>query len=187
MDYRPQSGDLYLCDSPRFASKMVKFLMAEPTVWHLLFKYIFKRNELLENYPRYYHAGMILDTQNFVEQQGKVQIRPISDILNRTCIIYRKKSLTSTNKILLISRATDDVGEGYGISECIGKLFGWIFGIKYFSKWFDMKNRAICIIRCLEWYSGIDNFGLDNPNYGTTKTVDIYCSTNPDWEVVYKN
>ena len=78
MEYISKPGDIFLCDSPRFAATMVKFLMQSPTVWQQIWRFITGKLQPV----RYYHAGMIIGNQ-MIEQQGKVQFGETDKILGR--------------------------------------------------------------------------------------------------------
>jgi len=178
-----KTGDIFLSDSERLGAKIVKFLMTAPTCWHHLYWKITGRLE--KERPNYYHAGMVLDKETIIEQQSKVQTKPLKDILNcKKVIIFRKPNLTPEQISLLFRRCDGDMGEGYGIVECLGKTISWITGIKYFAKWFDIKDKAICVVRVAEWYKNIDNFGVSNPNYVTTKVMERYCREK--WVVLFE-
>jgi hypothetical protein len=184
-NYKPQVGDIFLNNSDRFASKMVKFLMQSPTIWHQIYRWFFNCLEPV----RYYHAGIVIGENEICEQQGKVQKRDLQGILSRDIIFYRKKGLTDLDKQNLLDVINLTVGGGYGISECFAKLLAWLTGIQKLAKMFDMKNRAICVVRVAEYYKvcNLENFGVDNVNYITTKVMDEFCSKSENWEVVYKN
>jgi hypothetical protein len=179
-----KKADIFLTDNEKLASKIVKFLMTAPTIWHHLFWKITGR--IKKERPKYYHGGIVLNENKIIEQQGKVEINDLQKIYKKKYIIYQNNKLTDKDRMYICSRAMKDLGEGYGIAECFGKLIGWLTGIKWFAKWFDMKDRAICIVRVAEWYEGIDNFGVNNPNYITTKQIERYCEYNPDWICIYK-
>jgi len=175
-----QTGDIFMTDDFKTASKIVKFLMTAPTVWQHVWRKFFGKQEEV----RFYHVGMVLDKSGMIEQQGKVQLADNSKIFRKNYVIWRKIGLTEQEKNKLCEIAWDDLGKGYGIMECIGKTISWITGIKYFSKWFDIKDKAICAIRVAEWYKEAigETFGETNPNYLTTDKIDNYMLTNnKDW------
>lgn len=174
-----QIGDIFLTNNYSIGAKIVMFLMQSPTVWQQIWRWYKGTLEPVA----FYHAGMVLNENEMIEQQGKVQIANVDKIFKKDYVIWRNKDLTEENKIDLEGVAFDDLGEGYGVLECFGKLFTWLTGIKWFSKWFDMKDRAICVVRVAEWYSCIDleNFGVDDPNYITTKVLYEYCNKSKDW------
>lgn len=180
-----QTGDIFLTNDYSFASKLVRFLMQSPTIYQQIWRWIRGTLEPVN----FYHAGMVLNENEIIEQQTKVQIRPIDRIFRKDYVIWRKIRLSAYDKVKLIYFARKDLGKGYGILECFGKFLTWITGIKYFSKWFDIKDRAICVVRVAEWYSwaGVDFFGVDNANYITTKILHNYCKNHPErWECKYE-
>ena len=180
-----QTGDIFLTNDFSFASKMVRFLMQSPTIYQQIWRWFRGTLETIN----FYHAGMVLNETQMIEQQSIVKIRSVSRIFRKDYVIWRNKNLTEHDKNNLVEISIDDVGEGYGILECIGKLFTWLTGIKWFSKWFDMKDRAICVVRVAEWYllNGIENFGVSNPNYITTKILHNYCKNHlEEWECRYE-
>lgn len=177
-----RKGDIFMTDNFSTASKIVKFLMQEKTLWHHLFKLIFR---IPLNEVRFYHVGMILDQETMIEQQGKVKLNPTEKIFRKNYIIWRKKDLIEYEAEALEVIAQNDLNEGYGILECIGKTISWLTGIKYFAKWFDMKDNAICAIRVAEWYKEAigETFGEDDPNYLTTDKMDNYMIEHfNEWE-----
>lgn len=185
-NYRPQLGDIFLCDSDRFAAKIVKFLMQSPTIYHQIYRWIFKKLEPVN----YYHAGMIIDNETIVEQQGKVQLKPLSKILSRRIIIYRKKDLTLLDQYQLKLNVNKDMGKHYGILLVLAKAFAWLTGMFFIVNWIGRldKTHQICINRVCKWYDGICDFGSKGYFLDNTKTVDEYCRNNSEvWEIVYKN
>jgi len=179
------TGDIFFTDTFSVASKIVKFLMTAPTVWHHIFwKFTGK---IKKERPRFYHAGMILDEKQTIEQQDKVIIKSVDKIYKKNFVIWRKFDLTEYDKDLLVKIALEDLGEGYGILECIGKTISWITGIKYFARWFDMKDNDICVIRVADWYKRAlgYTFGVKNINDLNTKIIDIYCKNHPEeWDCI---
>ena len=185
MNYETKLGDIFLCDSDRFAAKAVEFLMSASTLWQWIWRWML-------NIPqpcRYYHAGLIFDNSVLVEQQAKFQYGDTQKILSRRITIYRKNSLTTEQQALIKERAIAQLGQGYGIAEVIGHTLTWLTGIKWFLIILGAltRNQDICINRVCRLYNHIDSFGSKYWETCTTLTVDEYCSTNPDWEVVYTN
>ncbi len=186
MEYTAQLGDIFLCDSDRFAAKMVEFLMQSPTVWQQIWRFF--RHTLTPT--KYYHAGMILDAAKMIEQQGKCQYGETQKILSRRIIILRKKSLTDAQRANLQKVALNDLGKGYGVLSCIGKLFTWLTGIRWFEDVIHWPNDEICINRVCLWYweATAELFGVHNYRESTTLTVETYCKHYTDeWEIVYEN
>jgi len=173
-----------MTDNFSTASNIVKFLMQEKTLWLHVWKVITfqKLNEV-----RFYHVGMVLDQDRMIEQQSKVKISDTSNIFKKNYVIWRKKTLTEEDRNTLELLALNDLEEGYGVLECIGKTISWLTGIKWFCKWFDMKDNAICAIRTAEWYKLAvgETFGETNPNYLTTDKIDEWCEKYPvEWECI---
>lgn len=178
-------GDIFLSDSDRTGAKIVKFFQTAPTVWH----YIYRAIRGTQHKVRYYHAGMIIDQMQLIEQQGEVKYANTNKILSRNVIIYRLDSLTQKQKTTLYNRAVHDVGEGYDVPLIIGKTLTWLTGIKWFATILGKlsRNEEICVTRVAKWYNGICNFGVANHHLVTTKIMDEYCLYSPKWSVVYQN
>jgi hypothetical protein len=185
MEYKAQAGDIFLCDSDRTAVKMVKFLMQSPTVWQQIWRWMTKRLQVV----RYYHAGMVINDTQMIEQQGKVQYGETVKILSRRITIYRKKSLTLQQCVDLVEAGKTDIGEGYGVLSVIGKALTWLTGLTFFEDVMHIGDADICVNRIAYWYwkSNGELFGVKNFRRTTTKTMDEYCAKSSDWEVVYTN
>jgi hypothetical protein len=185
MEYRAMVGDVFLCSSNRFAAKMVMFLMQSPTIYQQGWRWMTKRLQPV----RYYHAGMILNDEQMIEQQGKVQYGETKKIFSRKITIYRKKTLTLQQAVDLGEAAKTDIGEGYGVISILGKALTWLTGITLFVDLMHIGDSDICVNRVAYWYwkSNGELFGVKNFRRTTTKTMDEYCSKSSDWEVVYKN
>lgn len=185
VDVKLQSGDMFFTNNFKTGAKIVMFLMTAPTCWHHLLWKITGRIE--KERPRFYHAGMVLNQDEMIEQQSTVRVSDTGRIFGKDYVVWRNKKLTEQDRNKLVETAMADLGEGYGIAECIGKAIAWVTGIQWFSNAFDMKDRAICVIRVAEWYKGavkID-FGVVDPDYLTTKAIDVYCQQHSeDWECV---
>lgn len=182
-----QCSDIFLCNSNRISARIVKFLMQEKTFWHWLYKKIFHKPM---NVVRYYHAGMVITKSWIIEQQWKVQIKPIEKILNRNIIFYRYKRLNPFTENIIYKRANEDFGKIYDIPQLIGKSLTWITGIKLFTRLLGAlsKEQEICVTRVGDWYWGICNFGVKTKHEITTKVLDEYCQNHPEeWEIVYEN
>ena len=185
MLYEAKCGDIFLCASDRLAARIVMFFMQAPTWYIWIWRYMMNTQQPV----RYYHAGMILNDSQMIEQQGKVQYGETQKILSRKISIYRKKSLTEEQKALLKERAIAQLGQGYGIAEVIGHTLSWLTGIRWFTIILGAltRNNDICVNRVCRWYRHIDDFGQNYWYLSTTKTVDEYCQSNPDWDEVYRN
>jgi len=185
MEYNAKPGDIFLCDSDRFAAKMVKFLMQSPTVYQQIWRAITHKLEPV----RYYHAGMVIDNEKMIEQQGKVQFGETQKILSRRITIYRNKYLTDQQRLDLVDAGITDLGEKYGVMSVFGKLFTWLTGIYWFEDTMHIGDTDICINRVAYWYwkSNGELFGVKTFKRSTTKTMDSYCSNSFKWEAVYYN
>ena len=186
--YVAKPGDVFLCDSDRFAATMVKFLMQSPTIWQQIWRWMTKRLQVV----RYYHAGMIISQEQMIEQQGKVQYGETSKILSRRITIYRKVNLTDQDRLDLVDAGVGDLGEGYGVMSIFGKLFTWLTGLKFFVRVMHIGDTDICVNRIAYWYwkSKGELFGVRNFRETTTKTMDEYLANESakvggTWEVVY--
>jgi len=181
-----QTGDIFITDSPKTGAKIVQFLATAPTIWHHLYWKLFNKKKLESMRPAGYHYGMVLDEETMIEQQGKVQIRGIDKIFRKECYIYRKKNLTENARNALQVRAVADLGEGYGVLECFGKLFTWLTGIKLFARYMDLPDNAICVVRVGEWYALLgETFGVKHPNYLTARLQERYLDPSNDWELIF--
>jgi hypothetical protein len=188
--YIAKAGDIFLCDSDRFAAKMVKFLMQSPTIYQQIWRWITHKLEPV----RYYHAGMIIDSEKMIEQQGKVQFGETNKIMSRRITIYRKKNITDQQRLSLVDAAVTDLNEKYGVLSVFGKLFTWLTGLYWFEDTMHIGDTDICVNRVAYWYwkSKGELFGVKNFRRTTTKTMDEYLShesakVGGQWEVVYYN
>jgi len=185
MNYIPEIGDIFICDSTRFGAKLVKFLQQEPTLWVWLYKKIFKipLNEVL-----YYHAGMAISATELIEQQWTVQKDEVDKILTRDVVIFRKKNLTEEQKMILYNRAIEDIGKTYDVLLMIGKLLTWLTGIKWFLRIIQLSDKEFCISAVADWYTYIkEYFGLSYKEEITTDILYEYLIGSSEWEIVYKN
>jgi len=183
--YSAKLGDIFLCDSDRFAAKIVKTLMTAPTVWQYLWRAIRKTNQEV----RFYHAGLIIDDDTMIEQQGKVQYGETQKILSREIIIYRKKNLTDLQRTTLVGAAARDLGDSYGVISILGKTLTWITGLKFFEDFVHWDDTDICVNKVGKWYKETvgETFGVKSYRELTTDIIDDYCYLSPDWEVIYVN
>ncbi|MFX0084320.1 MAG: hypothetical protein ACFFAU_01500 [Candidatus Hodarchaeota archaeon] len=172
-------GDIFINDSDRIGPRIVKFLMVSPTIWHWL---VGIRDEV-----RYYHPGMVINSDEVIEQQSTVRIRTAEHcIFSRKHIVYRYKKLTEEQRNNLVVSATADIGKGYDITLIFGKLLTWLTGVKWFVRNIESKEKEICVTRVALWYSRIGiTFGKRTWHEVTTDDIDDYCITHPDeWEVI---
>jgi len=184
--YIPRCGDVFLNDSNRVGAKIVKFLQEAPTLWQWLWRQIRGTQDVV----RYYHAGMIIDKVDTIEQQWKVQFRETESILSRDIVIYRNNNLTEEDRVKLYARAIADLAKSYDIPQLIGKTLTWLTGIKWFVRFLGAlsKEEEICVTRVADWYDGICDFGVQTKHEVTTKVIDEYCFRNPEeWDIVYLN
>ncbi len=178
-----QAGDIFLCDSNRIGAKIVKFLMTAPTIWQYMWRAI--RGTQQEVF--YYHAGMMVNSIQLIEQQGKVQVDAADKISNRDVVVYRMKNILPQTQGLLYARAMEDLGKGYDVPLIFGKTLTWLTGIKFFTDFLGWisHNEEICVTRVAKWYQGIEDFGVKDHSEVTTKIMDEYCKNSPKWEIVY--
>ena len=183
MNIKLQSGDIFFTNSNSTASKIVKFLMQSPTIYQQIWRWL--RGSL--NEVRFYHAGMVLNEKEMIEQDAKVRIRPVEKIFKKEYIIWRKKDLTEQERNKLIEIAMADLGEGYDIVLCIGKLFTWFTGIPLFTRWIQQKEKEICVTRVAYWYKEAigEDFGCKTWHEITTDKIDDYCIVHlKEWKQV---
>ena len=183
--YKPvlKSADIFFTDNFRIQSKIVKFLMTAPTLW----QYIWRAIRGTQQEVRFYHAGLIIDQDTMIEQQSDVRIRNTDKIFGKNYIIWRNKKLADYQRDLIVLIAKADLGKGYDILLCFGKLFTWLTGIPIFTRWIQAKEKEICVTRVAKWYkigANID-FGKLTWHEITTDIIDDYCMAHPEeWEIV---
>lgn len=185
MTYEAKLGDVFLCDSNRISAKIVRFFMQAPTWYIWIWRFMMNAQQSV----RYYHAGLILDNEQIIEQQSKVQYGSTQKILSRRITIYRKKSLTNELRTLIKERAISQLGQGYGIEDVIAHTLTWLTGIRLFVIIVGAlsRNKDICVNRVARWYQHIDDFETKYWYEITTKSMNEYLSKSPDWEAVYTN
>jgi len=178
-----KTGDIYLTTSTKLGAKIVLFLMQSPTIYHQIWRWA--RGTL--NTVTFYHAGMVLNEEQIIEQQATVRLNTTKRINSKNYIIWRSKNLTEQDRNKLVETSIADLGKGYGIWECIGKTISWLTGIKLSCNWIEVKDTAICVVRVAEWYleaTGI-NFGEADPDYITTAIMHSYCIAHPEeWALI---
>jgi hypothetical protein len=186
MEYLAQCGDIFLSDSDRSGAKMVKFLQTAPTVY----QYIWRAIRNTQQPVNYYHAGMVLDQTNIVEQQWKFQYGLTAKILPRKVVIYRLRGLTDHDREYLRDKAWSDLGHTYGLALILGKTLTWLTGINWFQQFLgkEFSKTEICVTQVARVYQDNCKFGVKRYQEVTTKIIDEWCS-NPlnGWEVVYRN
>lgn len=181
-------GDVFIINANHTGAKIVKYLQTAPTVW----QYIWRAIRGTQEEVLYYHAGIVLNSLETVEQQWKCEIGNFQRILNskNSCLIFRLRpvfSLADGNDIIQI--AIKDIGKPYGILHSIGKTITWLTGIKWFCRYLKEPNGEICINRVCKWiylYCGL-TFGERTYTELTTHIVTKYIKNNPDlFEIVYE-
>jgi len=176
-------GDIYLIDSNKIGAKIVKFLQIAPTVWQYIWRAIRRTNQEV----RMYHAGIVVDDILTIEQQRVVEYGNVQDdILDRPHIVYRNIKMTDTQRENLVKLAEQDLGEGYDVLLCFGKLLTWLTGIKWFTRILQKDEKEICVTRVAYWYykqMGI-KFGKRMWHEVTTDDIDNFCANSKSWEVV---
>lgn len=182
-----QAGDFAIVDSTRTPAKIVKYLMRSPTLWHDLFRMIFKKLE----YPLHYHAVMFINKDFMIEQQGEVLERSTDKILNtnnRLFIFRIKNGLIESEKRLLISNARSDLGHWYGVMSCIAKTLTWLTNIKFFARYIYIPKTQICINLVCKWYYNVfgELFGKKTYLESTTWSVYKYVISHPEkFDIIY--
>lgn len=185
MNYTPQVGDIFLCNSTRFAAKIIKFLQQEPTLWIWLYKKIFKKTM---NTVEYYHAGMVYDKKYIIEQQWRVKVDELDKILTRDVVIFRNNTLTQEQKEIIKNRAVEDIEKTYDVLLMIGKTLTWLTGIKWFVRHIQQPDKEFCISAVADWFWYIgEHFGLQTKEEITTDIMYEYCLKSDDYDVVYLN
>jgi len=186
MDYIPQTGDVFLVDSSKIGPKIVKFLQTAPTLW----QYIWRAIRGTQQTVRYFHAGMVLNSTQVIEQQWKVQYGQVSKFLGKRVIVYRFKHITPSIQNALSIAALEDLGKAYDIPLVIGRTITWLTGIMWFTDFLGRitKEEEWCVTRLAEWWWPWCKFGIGDHSEITTKVIDEYYSKHSDeWEVVYQN
>lgn len=185
VDTKP--GDIFLIDSPRLGSRIVKFFMVAPTMWHHLWRKITGKQEVV----KYYHVGMFLTADRIIEQQGNVTERSSEDLLTNDsaiCII-RKINLGAIQRDSLIKESLDDLGKKYDIVNIFGKLFTWLTGIKFFARYMETEDDEICINRVTQWYKTAtgEDFGCKEHSEVTTQMLYNYVKNNSNkFKIIYE-
>ncbi len=182
-----QAGDIFLVDSTKTGAKIVKFLQTAPTIWQHLWRKIRGTQEIVE----FYHVGMFKDHYKIIEQQWRVVQKSSAKLLNTSneLLIIRKKNLTEYQRKALVLVAEKDLGEGYDIVNCFGKLFTWLTFIPYFARYIQLPNQDICVNRVAYWYKKAISvtFGAKTHSELTTHTIYKYIMLHLDeFEIVYK-
>lgn len=186
-NYVPQVGDVILSDSNRFEAKCVKFLMQSPTIWHQIYRFIFRKLEQV----LWYHVAMILNDDTnlieIIEQQKFVRLADWNP--NNNQIIFRKINLIKEDKEDLKQEALSDIGQKYDVLNIFGKLLTWLTGIKWFCRYVEAKNKEICVNRVAKWYWNTTNEKFDVLTHSelTTQTLYKYLLNDPNWQIVYYN
>jgi len=156
IDYR--MGDIFLVDSNVWYAKLVKFLMRSPTIYHYLvgrlYQFVARKHAplwLLRD-SFYYHAGMMLNSTQLIEQQRIVEIDVISSLKNKKYCIVRRIDAKPEQLIRLASFMKADLGKGYDWLLIFGKLLTWLTGVPLFALFMNLPHKEICINRVAKAY-----------------------------------
>ena len=186
MSIELKPGDLAMNDrNSKRGVRIVKFFMTAPNwIVHLWRK--FKGTQ--EN-VRFYHPLIVSnDITRVVEQQKYVQLSDEKKtIFDRKHIVYRNKALSKNDINKLISIASNDLGQGWGIIHALARFATWLTGIKLFVRFISMPTREVSAGRVARWYYEAlgETFGEKHYRYVTTHTIDKWCSQHPnEWEII---
>jgi uncharacterized protein YycO len=187
MNINIQPGDIFLVDSQKTGAKIVKFFQTAPT-W---IQHIWRKIRGTQEKVLYYHVGMFYNSNQIIEQQGKVILRSANKLLStgNEVMIFRKKGITSEQQKALQSVALNDLDEGYDIVNIFGKLFTWLTGIPYFARYMQLPNQDICVNRGAYWWLKAVNvtFGVKTHSELTTHNMYKYVMAHPDeFEIIYR-
>ena len=192
-----QKGDIFFTDSDKTGPKIVKFLMQSPTVWHWAVGKIVgifskKLKAKFISPVRSYHAGMFTGPERIIEQQWKIQSRPLKDtkIIGRKHVVWRYKHLTKGQADVLAILAEARIGTTYDIMLILGKTMTWLTGIKWFVRTIESKNKDICItfVAYLFFEAEIYKWGKETWHEITTDLMDDWNTEHPeDWELISIN
>ncbi len=179
-------GDFALVDSKKCCPQFVKYLMRSPTIWHDLFRMIVGKLEK----PLHYHALLFLNKGSIIEQQSKVQINSSKKLLNtnNNLFIFRFRGSSAIERSYLTRIAMEDLEEGYDIVNCIGKLFSWLTGLKFFARYVQLPNQDVCINRIAYWALKAfdETFGAKTHSELTTWSLYKYVIAHPEkFEIIY--
>lgn len=183
-----QPGDFFLVNSNKTGAKIVKGLQTAPTVWQHLWRKYKGTQETVE----FYHVGLFKNKDEIIEQQWKVVEKSSAKLLNtgNEVLILRKKEISKYHQTELVAYAEKDLGEGYDVLNCFGKLFTWLTGIPYFARYMEMSDRDICINRVAYWYRKAigSTFGAKTHSELTTHTLYKYVMSHlgDEWVIVYR-
>jgi hypothetical protein len=133
---------------------------------------------------------MVLDANQIIEQQWRVQYGETQKILSRRIIIYKYRTSEWETENQIKQRAIEDLGKLYDIPQLIGKTLTWLTGLKIFVRLLGYlsKEEEICVTRIGDWYDDICDFGVPTNSEMTTKIIDEYCQRHPEeWEIIHKN
>ncbi len=178
-------GDIFMNDKDNSGANIVKFFMTAPTIFHHLWRKIRGTQEIV----RFFHPGIISnDITRVVEQQKYVQLSDVKKtIFDRKHIVYRNKTLSKNDINKLISIASNDLGQGWGILHALARFATWLTGIKLFVRYISMPTREVSVGRVARWYYEAfgETFGEKHYRYITTHTIDKWCSSHPnEWEII---
>lgn len=185
--YKIQPADIFLVDSNKGGPRIVKFFQTAPTWVHHLWRKFRGIQEIVE----YYHVGMFIDSDNIIEQQGKVIERSSSKLLNTSndLLIARRKKVDSYSRDYIIKIAREDIGKGYDVLNIFGKTLTWLTGISLFAEYIQWPGAEICVNRVAYWCKKAfkDTFSQRTHSDLTTHELYKYIKSNPDeWEIIFE-
>lgn len=187
-------GDIFFTDSNDVGPKIIKFLMASPSVWHYTLGKIlltFGKKEFVEQHlispVRMYHAGLVTGENSIIEQQWQVEEDTLDSILNKKHIIWQKKSLRADQRQKIVELAKSRLGDYYDVPLMIGKTLGWLTGFHYISNLIQQKNQDFCVSYVAWCYQEGIGYKWNNRQYSdiTTDIIDDYNMEHPEeWKIV---
>lgn len=180
-------GDIFFVDSKKTCPKVVKFFQTAPTIWHHLWRKIRGTQEKV----LYYHVGNFSGQNTIIEQQGKVIERSAEKLLNtnNNMLVVRLKSMTPLDNAEFLEIARRDLGEGYDVLNCFGKLLTWLTGIPLFARYMELPDKEICINRTAYWMKEVrdETFGVKAHSELTTHLMWKYIIDHPEkFEIIYQ-
>jgi len=181
-----QTGDIVMTDSDKFGPRMVKFLMTAPTVW----QHIWRKLRGTQEKVKYYHLAMMLDKENKIEQQWKVQIKAFGSVPSKGCFIARYKKATPLDFAKLRAASREDIGKNWDILNVLGKTLTWLTGIPLFAQFIQWPDQNICVNRVADWYNVVFKykFGALTIEELTTHNMYKWIKNHPeDFDVLVEN
>ncbi len=117
---------------------------------------------------------MILNENETIEQQGKVEKQPISRLNGKKHIVIRRISLSDSQKNAITALSTNDLGKGYDILLILGKTLNWLTGVPLFALLLNYPGLELCPTRVALWHYKITGELWGRINYNFVQTDDIY-------------